>query len=122
MVYEKDKIDFKILDNSNCKLIKELQQDKYTRNWNKEEIEHLLKKGGGHGLIIYFSENPIGYCFFRDLIDEAEILSLEIKSKYRNKYESSSSLLFSSLLFSFVYPRPYARLKSSPDGPGWTPT
>jgi hypothetical protein len=45
-----------------------------------------------------------------------------VKSKYRNKYESSSSLLFSSLLFSFVYPRPYARLKSSPDGPGWTPT
>jgi len=100
MVYEKDKIDFKILDNSNCKLIKELQQDKYTRNWNKEEIEHLLKKGGGHGLIIYFSENPIGYCFFRDLIDEAEILSLEIKSKYKNK--GFGSLLFKKIESYFV--------------------
>ena len=100
MVYEKDKIDFKILDNSNCRLIKALQQDKYTRNWNEEEIEHLLKKGGGHGLIIYFCKNPIGYCFFRYLMDEAEILSLEIKSKYRNK--GLGSLLFKRVESSFV--------------------
>ena len=100
MVYEKDKIDFKILDNSNCRLVKALQQDKYTRNWNEEEIEHLLKKGGGYGLIIYFSENPIGYCFFRDLIDEAEILSLEIKSKYKNK--GFGSLLFKKIESYFV--------------------
>ena len=85
MVYEKDKIDFRILDDSNYKLIKDLQQDIYTRNWNEGEIEHLLKKGGGQGLIIYLSKKPIGYCFFRNLVDEAEILSLEIKSKYRNK-------------------------------------
>jgi len=100
MVYEKDKIDFKILDNSNCRLIKALQQDKYTRNWNEEEIEHLLKKGGGHGLIIYFNKNPIGYCFFRYLMDEAEILSLEIKSKYRNK--GLGSLLFKKIESYFV--------------------
>ena len=85
MVYEKDKIDFKILDDYNYKLIKDLQQDIYTRNWNEGEIEHLLKKGGGQGLIIYLSKKPVGYCFFRNLVDEAEILSLEIKSKYRNK-------------------------------------
>ena len=85
MVYEKDKIDFRILGDSNYKLIKGLQQDIYTRNWNEGEIEHLLKKGGGQGLIIYLSKKPIGYCFFRNLVDEAEILSLEIKSKYRNK-------------------------------------
>lgn len=85
MVYEKDKIDFRILGDSNYKLIKDLQQDIYTRNWNEGEIEHLLKKGGGQGLIIYLRKKPIGYCFFRNLVDEAEILSLEIKSKYRNK-------------------------------------
>ena len=85
MVYEKDKIDFRILGDSNYNLIKDLQQDIYTRNWNEGEIEHLLKKGGGQGLIIYLSKKPIGYCFFRNLVDEAEILSLEIKSKYRNK-------------------------------------
>ena len=85
MVYEKDKIDFRILDDSNYKLIKDLQQDIYTRNWNEGEIEHLLKKGGGQGLIIYLSKKPIGYCFFRNLVVEAEVLSLEIKSKYRNK-------------------------------------
>ena len=85
MVYEKDKIDFRILDDSNYKLIKDLQQDIYTRNWNEGEIEHLLKKGGGQGLIIYLSKKPVGYCFFRNLVDEAEILSLEIKNKYRNK-------------------------------------
>ena len=85
MVYEKDKIDFRILDDSNYKLIKDLQQDIYTRNWNEGEIEHLLKKGAGQGLILYLSKKPIGYCFFRNLVDEAEILSLEIKSKYRNK-------------------------------------
>ena len=85
MVYEKDKIDFKFLDVSDYKLIKDLQKDIYTRNWNEEEIEHLLKKGGGQGLILYLSKKPIGYCFFRNLVDEAEILSLEIKSKYRNK-------------------------------------
>ena len=85
MVYEKDKIDFRILDDSNYKLIKDLQQDIYTRNWNEGEIEHLLKKGGGQGLIIYLSKKPIGYCFFRNLVDEAEVLSLEIKSQYRNK-------------------------------------
>jgi len=85
MVYEKDKIDFKFLDDSNYKLIKDLQKDIYTRNWNKDEIEHLLKKGGGQGLILYLNKKPIGYCFFRNLVDEAEILSLEIKSKYRNK-------------------------------------
>ena len=44
-----------------------------------------MKKGGGQGLILYLSKKPIGYCFFRNLVDEAEILSLEIKSKYRNK-------------------------------------
>ena len=85
MVYEKDKINFRILDDFNYNLIKDLQQDIYTRNWNEGEIEHLLKKGGGQGLIIYLSKKPIGYCFFRYLVDEAEILSLEIKSKYRNK-------------------------------------
>ena len=85
MVYEKDKIDFRILGDSNYKLIKGLQQDIYTRNWNEGEIEHLLKKGGGQGLILYLSKKPIGYCFFRNLVDEAEILSLEIKSKYRSK-------------------------------------
>ena len=85
MVYEKDKIDFRILGDSNFKLIKDLQQDIYTRNWNEGEIEHLLKKGGGQGLIIYLSKKPIGYCFFRNLVDEAEILSFEIKNKYRNK-------------------------------------
>ena len=85
MVYEKDKVDFGILDDSNYKLIKDLQQDIYTRNWNEGEIEHLLKKGGGQGLILYLSKKPIGYCLFRNLVDEAEILSLEIKSKYRNK-------------------------------------
>ena len=79
MVYEKDKIDFRILGDSNYKLIKGLQQDIYTRNWNEGEIEHLLKKGGGQGLIIYLSKKPIGYCLFRNLVDEAEILSLEIK-------------------------------------------
>ena len=52
MVYEKDKIDFRILDDSNYKLIKDLQQDIYTRNWNEGEIEHLLEKGGGKGLIL----------------------------------------------------------------------
>ena len=31
------------------------------------------------------SKKPIGYCLFRNLVDEAEILSLELKSKYRNK-------------------------------------
>jgi len=56
MVYEKDKIDFRILGDSNYKLIKGLQQDIYTRNWNEGEIEHLLKKGGGQGLIIYLSK------------------------------------------------------------------
>ena len=80
MVYEKDKIDFRILDDSNYKLIKDLQQDIYTRNWSEGEIEHLLKKGGGQVLILYLSKKPIGYCFFRNLVDEAEILSLEIKS------------------------------------------
>ena len=85
MVYEKDKLDFKILDFSNYMLIKDLQQDIYIRNWNEDEIGHLLKKGGGYGLILYLSKKPIGYCFFRNLVDEAEILSLEIKSKYRNK-------------------------------------
>ncbi len=85
MVYEKDKIDFRILGDSNYNLIKDLQQDIYTRNWNEGEIEHLLKKGGGQGLIIYLSKKPVGYCFFRNLVDEAEILSLEIKNKYRNK-------------------------------------
>ena len=85
MVYEKDKINFKNLDDYNYKLIKDLQQDIYTRNWNEGEIEHLLKKGGGQGLIIYLSKKPIGYCFFRNLVDEAEILSFEIKNKYRNK-------------------------------------
>ena len=85
MVYEKNKIDFKFLDDSNYKLIKDLQQDIYTRNWTEGEIEHLLKKGGGQGLILYLSKKPIGYCLFRNLVDEAEILSLEIKSKYRNK-------------------------------------
>jgi len=50
-------------------------------------------------------------------VQESALFVNPVKSKYRNKYESSSSLLLS-----FVYPRPYARLKSSPDGPGWTPT
>ena len=44
MVYEKDKVDFGILDDSNYKLIKDLQQDIYTRNWNEGEIEHQLLK------------------------------------------------------------------------------
>ena len=100
MVYEKNKIDFKILDNSNWKLIKALQQDKYTRNWNEDEIEHLLEKGGGQGLILYFSKKPIGYCFFRNLMDETEILSFEIKSKYRNK--GFGLLLFKKIESLFV--------------------
>ena len=84
MVYEKKEINFQILDNLNCKIIEKIQNDKYTRNWNENAIKHLLKKGGGEGLIIHKNHEPIGYCLLRNLIDEVEILSFEIIANYRH--------------------------------------
>ena len=41
MVYEKKEINFQILDNLNCKIIEEIQNDKYTRNWNENAIKRM---------------------------------------------------------------------------------
>ena len=40
----KKEIDFKKLDNSNCQILEKIQKDKYTINWNEDEIKNLLKK------------------------------------------------------------------------------
>ena len=84
MVYEKKEIDFKKLDKSNCQILEKIQKDKYTINWNKDEIKKLLEKGGGEGIILIYNSIPIGYCLFRILMDEVEILSIEIETKFRN--------------------------------------
>lgn len=84
MVYEKKEIDFKKLDKSNCQILEKIQKDKYTINWNEDEIKNLLEKGGGEGLILIYNSMPIGYCLFRILMDEVEILSIEIETKFRN--------------------------------------
>tara|TARA_Y100001970_G_scaffold77951_1_gene99185 strand:+ start:2965 stop:3429 length:465 start_codon:yes stop_codon:yes gene_type:complete len=84
MVYEKKEIDFKKLDKSNCQIIEKIQKDKYTINWNEDEIKNLFEKGGGEGIILINNSKPIGYCLFRILMDEVEILSIEIETKFRN--------------------------------------
>ena len=84
MVYEKKEIDFKKIDKSNCQIIENIQKDMYTVNWNEDEIKNLLEKGGGEGIILINNSVPIGYCLFRILMDEVEILSIEIEAKYRN--------------------------------------
>ena len=84
MVYEKKEIDFKKLDKSNCQILEKIQKDKYTINWNKDEMKNLLEKGGGEGIILIYNSIPIGYCLFRILMDEVEILSIEIETKFRN--------------------------------------
>ena len=84
MVYEKKEIDFKKLDKSNCQILEKIQKDKYTINWNEDEIKNLLEKGGGEGIILVYNSIPIGYCLFRILMDEVEILSIEIETKFRN--------------------------------------
>ena len=84
MVYEKKEIDFKKLDKSNCQILEKIQKDKYTINWNEDEIKNLLEKGGGEGIILIYNSTPIGYCLFRILMDEVEILSIEIEAKFRN--------------------------------------
>ena len=84
MVYEKKEIDFKKLDKSNCQIFEKIQKDKYTINWNEDEIKNLLKKGGGEGIILIYNSIPIGYCLFRILMDEVEILSIEIEAKFRS--------------------------------------
>ena len=55
MVYEKKEIDFKKLDKSNCQIFEKIQKDKYTINWNEDEIKNLLEKGGGEGIILILS-------------------------------------------------------------------
>ena len=84
MVYEKKEIDFKKLDKSNCQIFEKIQKDKYTINWNEDEIKNLLEKGGGEGIILIYNSIPIGYCLFRILMDEVEILSIEIEAKFRS--------------------------------------
>ena len=84
MVYEKKEIDFKKLDKSNCQIFEKIQKDKYTINWTEDEIKNLLEKGGGEGIILIYNSIPIGYCLFRILMDEVEILSIEIENKFRN--------------------------------------
>ena len=58
MVYEKKEIDFKKLDNSNCQILEKIQKDKYTINWNEDEIKNLLEKGGGEGIILIYNSIP----------------------------------------------------------------
>ena len=84
MVYEKKEIDFKKLDNSNCQILEKIQKDKYTINWNEDEIMYLLKLFVGDGLFLIYNYISIGYCLFRILMDEVEILSIEIETKFRN--------------------------------------
>lgn len=84
MVYEKKEIVFKKLDKLNCQILEKIQKDKYTINWNEDEIKNLLEKGGGEGIILIYNSIPIGYCLFRILMDEVEILSIEIETKFRN--------------------------------------
>ena len=85
MVNETQKIEIKELSIYNCDLIKILQQDLYVRSWKQDELRYFLKKNQIQGLILFQNSKPIGYCIFRKLIDEAEILSIEISKKYRKK-------------------------------------
>ena len=62
----KKEIDFKKLDKLNCQILEKIQKDKYTINWNEDEIKNLLEKGGGEGIILIYNSMPIGYCLFRD--------------------------------------------------------
>ena len=85
MVNETQEIEIKDLNIHNCDLIQILQQDQYVQRWKQDQLILFLKKKQIQGLILFKNKKPIGYCLFRKLIDEAEILSIEILKKYRKK-------------------------------------
>ena len=85
MVHEKEKISFEELNLSNMKILVNLQNNTNLEKWNFSEVRHLLKKGSGQGLILYKFFMPIGFCLYRNLIDEAEILYIGVLKEYRRK-------------------------------------
>ena len=85
MVNETQEIEIKDLNIHNCDLIQILQQDQYVQRWKQDQLILFLKKKQIQGLILFKNTKPIGYCLFRKLINEAEILSIEILKKYRKK-------------------------------------
>ena len=85
MVHEKEKISFEELNLSNMKILVNLQNNTNLEKWNFSEVRHLLKKGSGQGFILYIFFVPIGFCLYRNLIDEVEILSIGVLKEYRRK-------------------------------------
>jgi len=83
VVYKKEKISFEELNLSNVKILIELQNKTNSEKWDFSEVRHLLIKGSGQGLILYNCIMPVGFCLYRHLIDETEILSIGVLSEYR---------------------------------------
>ncbi len=83
MVHEKNKLSFEELNLSNIKILVELQNKTNFKKWNLSEVRHLLMKGSGQGFIMFNFLGPVGFCLYRYLIDEAEILSIGVLNNYR---------------------------------------
>lgn len=68
-----------------CSLLAELHKECFASAWTIQDFNDLLQTEGTVAQIISEEDHPIGFCLYRILFEEAEILTLGILPVYRNR-------------------------------------
>ena len=75
---------------ADCDVLAEIHAAGFRRGWSSAEFEALLVQPGVHALIAHYrnsfaARRPAGFCLYRLVADEAEILSLAVVHECRRR-------------------------------------
>ncbi|MFT6556913.1 ribosomal protein S18-alanine N-acetyltransferase [Sneathiella sp.] len=66
-------------------VIAALHQACFDPGWTEAEFKSLLSVPGGLVQITSLDHNPVGFCFYRLVAEEAEIITIGVLPEYRNR-------------------------------------
>ncbi len=66
-------------------ILSALHEQTFSPAWTAEEFSTLLKGPGALAQILSLGEKPVGFCFYRLMADEAEILTLAVLPDHRRR-------------------------------------
>lgn len=68
-----------------CLLLSELHKECFAHAWTKQDFNDLFQSEGTVAQIVSEADHPVGFCLYRLLFEEAEILTLGILPTCRNR-------------------------------------
>jgi ribosomal-protein-alanine N-acetyltransferase len=75
---------------ADCDTLSDVHTSGFRRGWSGAEFEALLVQPGVHALLAHYknsfgSRRPAGFCLYRLIRDEAEILSIAVLHEFRRR-------------------------------------